>query len=476
MRPKPVRQLLVLSLLISASLATVVSPRAFAGHRVESYILDATFFPAEHRIEARAQMGLQPVADEGCGGVFYLHGELTVDSVYIDGAQVPFVRELVFYYYNYSAVASKITVDLGGLGPIGSMTIAYSGYFHPCKARTPSDYMRIDREGVFLRAYGYSLWFPVFLEPGEDSYSVSFPDVTIRTPRDYTAVFVGSRVGESEEAAMRVSKWRAEGIDLFDVQCTAREYDVLEEGGYSIYSYPDRQSGRTAERIVDFARSIDRFCRNHYRRDGVAGEVHIIQMPRYGDISSANVVGISEGEWEAFGEDRYGTLTLAHEYVHPFVAVPVNTSNALYALVVEGMPSYFHLPALAEIHGEEFYAEFMTEDVERGYLAKRETGKDLRGQAVPVEKPILEIAPEEIGVYKDAFVLSDRALLFFNYLRVNMGETRFLDFSSELLNLSSIDYGTLEAVILKYLPGAGADIRVWLATTSYPDAFRLRNL
>jgi hypothetical protein len=196
-------------------------------------------------------------------------------------------------------------------------------------------------------------------------------------------------------------------------------------------------------------------------------------MPQYGDISSANVVGISQGQWGEFGADPYGTLTLAHEYVHPFVAIPVRTSNPLYALVVEGLPSYFHLPALAEIHGEVFYERFMAEDVERGYFAKRETGKDLRGQRVPPEKPILEITPDEIGLYKDTFVLADRALLFFNYLRVKMGRSAFLAFSGELLNLSGIDYDALEGVILKYLPGAEDDIHTWLATTEYPERFRM---
>jgi hypothetical protein len=197
-----------------------------------------------------------------------------------------------------------------------------------------------------------------------------------------------------------------------------------------------------------------------------------MQMPRFGDISSDNVAGISSDKWHNFDRETHSQTTLAHELVHPFVHVPVEMSDPIYAMVVEGFPSYFHLPALGELLGEGFYADFLKSS-EAGYLRRRNAGKEKRSRSHPPEKPIYEITPDEIGTYKDRFVLCDRVLLFLDYLRVKMGDERFFEFTSELFQHDSLDRADFECVVLEHLPGAGEDLRLWLETTEYPERLRI---
>jgi hypothetical protein len=201
-----------------------------------------------------------------------------------------------------------------------------------------------------------------------------------------------------------------------------------------------------------------------------------MQMPEYGDISSGNVVGINSENWCNLANNPWATFTLAHELVHPFVMRGPPKADPFYALVIEGFPSYFYLPVLAEVQGEEFYSGLLERYYEAGYLKKRRDGTDLRDRPVPAEKPILEITAEEIGTYKDAFVLSDRVILMCNYIRARLGKERFFDFTRDLFGRESIDRGVFERVVLEYLPDAKDDLRVWLETTEYPDRLHLKNL
>jgi len=336
--------------------------------------------------------------------------------------------------------------------------------------------MRIDPGGVFLRSYPYSVWFPVFLEAGEETYTVSFPKVVLRTPEEFTCVFTGTRLGDTTEDGMKISTWTAENVDLFTAQCTARPYTVLQDGSYHIYSLKDPDSEAAAAKILSVARELEAKYRRSYRNSAHAAQLHLMQMPEYGDISSGNVVGLSDENWAGFGENPYNALTLAHELVHPFVQVPIGMVDPMYALVIEGFPSYFHLPILTEIYGAEFYDRMFQNWFEKGYLKKRQDGLDLRDRPVPREKPILQVTAEEVGEYKDAFVLSDRVPLFLNYLRVKMGPERFYDFTRELLNLDRMDYRAFEATALRFLPDAREDLRIWLRTTKYPERFHLAGL
>jgi hypothetical protein len=115
-------------------------------------------------------------------------------------------------------------------------------------------------------------------------------------------------------------------------------------------------------------------------------------------------------------------------------------SDPLYALIVEGFPSFFHYPALR------------------------------RGRPLPKEKPIPRITADEIGTYKDKFILSDRTPLFLDELRNQMGEGGFEKFTRELFAKSAVDDPAFRTLVLGYLPGFEKELTIWFDTTELPAA------
>jgi hypothetical protein len=140
---------------------------------VESYELDLSFRPDSAALRGRATVNFDSGSSPDDEISFYLHGELEVLDVQRgngDGTSLPFEQEKVYYHSDYSLVATRVVVD-----PLKEaltrLLIEYAGPFNPSRARSPSDYMRIAGDGVYLRSYGYSLWFPVFLEARADETS-----------------------------------------------------------------------------------------------------------------------------------------------------------------------------------------------------------------------------------------------------------------------------------------------------------------
>jgi hypothetical protein len=186
-------------------------------------------------------------------------------------------------------------------------------------------------------------------------------------------------------------------------------------------------------------------------------------------------VGVSEKNFSSFDDGLISKLTIAHELVHPYVEIPVSIKNPFYAFVVEGFPSFFQVYALKRIDGESYDLDKVMRGIEKSYLEKRRTGKTRRGNKLPVEKPILKIEYNEIGSYKDRFVLRDRVWLFFYDIWNQMGDDNFDKFLKELFLLNSINYENFEELILKYLPDYGEKLNIWLNTTDYPGELRLVN-
>jgi hypothetical protein len=457
---------------IVAALAVIHTAAAGTVERpvVRSYALDVTFFPDESRLEGTAEIDLESAKELPSPVVFYLHGELAVEKVTIGGRPVEVDQRKVLYDWDYSSVATRVEVPVDDLDPGTGITVAYAGFFHPSKVGSISNYMRIDEDGVLLRSYGYSLWFPVLLEAKENSYPVSFRRVTLRTPADYIPVFTGTWLSESVEGHLRTSEWRAEDVDLFHAQCTALRFAVTREENTFVYSFRDRKSRQSASRIAELARRLDEMFRERYRRDASTGQLHVMQMPRYGDISSGNVIGLTSDSWLGIEEDDWAQRILGHELVHAYVHVPTDRSDRLWSLAIEGFPSYFHLPVLAKIVGEEFYERFL-DRTEEGYLDRRRSGEDRRGRPLPPEKPPLAIHADEMSTYKDRFVLNDRVLLFFDWIRRQLGAERFYDLTRELFQRDRLSEESFEATILRFLPDAKDDIRVWLETTEFPERF-----
>jgi hypothetical protein len=457
----PSRSVLGLAIAIVCWLWPVESPAA----RAETYVIDAAFEPSQGSMNAVVDVRFVPGTVTGDTLVFFLHGELRVDSVVAAGRRIEALQKHVFHRADYSLVGNRVEVVTRDVDLSTGLRIGYSGYFNPSVVSAPSNYMRIDDDGVYLRSLGYSLWFPVFVRSWREAHDVSFPRVTLRTPTDFLAVFVGERIREYEDAGLRVSEWRADRVSLFHAQCSARRYDVLTDDGFYIYHLRDPSSREMAGEILAFIRRLESIYRSNYRRNVSVAQMHIMQMPKYGDISSGNAIGISDAVWQRFEATAWQGRTVAHELVHSFVQT--RSSNDMGAFVIEGFPGYFHLPALAEILGEQWYRDFL-EQVELSYVNKRKTGKNRRGNALPREIPILEIGIDDIGEYKDTFVLNDRVKLFFDQLRRGMGKEEFFQFSSDLLNRDSLDYDIFTSVVESHLPDSRQVVARWLKSTEYP--------
>ena len=241
-----------------------------------------------------------------------------------------------------------------------------------------------------------------------------------------------------------------------------------------LYHYSDSQSVAMTQAVLAFAEDVNARYGTFYRHNATAGQYHLMEMPEYGDISSGNVTGITYWIWQKFTEDENAQRALAHELVHPYVAVPVARNDSLYCLAIEGFPSYFHLPILAQRLGDDFYDRFLGW-MERLYLDKRATGTDRRGNKVPPEKPLLAIAADELSTYKDEFVLSDRALLFLNYLYAEMGEKKFFMFTSDLFGRARLTTQNLLDLIQEYLPNSREGVNIWLSTTDYPEQLHFKH-
>lgn len=443
--------------------------------KVANYRINASFIPDEARMEARALITLAPDEFPLDTITFYLHGELEVDSVKIRRAAVKFNQELVFYDYEYSSVAQKCDLNMSGYAAGDTIEVFYSGYFNPSKVRSPSNYMRIDETGAYLRSYGYSIWFPVFLPARQDSYSTRFDLVRIKTPVGFHAVFAGHKDEEFGAGDWQVSEWSSDQLNLFDAQCTVHRFEILKSGSVNIYHWQDSASEAMAGSILDFTEQIGGIFRELYNPTAESGELHIAELPKYGDIGSGNMVGISDGVWRKFDSELYPKLTLAHELVHSFVRVDIPRSDSLYALVIEGFPSYFDLPALKRILGDEWYRTTL-EDIEKRYVEGKVSGLSRRGKKLPAEKPLAQITADEIGTYKDLFLLADRALLFLNYLRVKAGDEKFFAFCRVLFAGGSINNETFRQLAAEQTGVPREEIDLWLSTNEYPQEIWLRNL
>lgn len=456
--------------LISLLFASAIASPVFAADsypKVETYELDVRFEPSQAWMEGVANVRFRADEFPLATVKFYLHGELHVDSLLAGGQKMDFTQRSVLYEYDYSLIATEVTVGLSGLRVGDVLTVTYRGYFNPSKARAGSDYMRIDGTGVYLRSYVYSLWFPVFMPPRRDEYPVDFPSVVISTPDDFTAVFLGARRSEGVEGGRRVSHWEARGVSIFDAQCSARRWRVLGDEDVQVCHLPDPDSRERGENILRFAREATAFYRDNYSPGTNAETTFIVQLPEYGDISSGNVSGISDESWREFGGDWVSKYLLAHEIVHPFTGRKISRDDGMWCFVVEGFPSYFHLPFLGESLGKEWYDQRIA-TVEERYLRKRSTGLSRGGQPLPPEKPIDGIRAEELSSYKDTFVLNDRVVLFFDFLRRRMGGNKFMSMCRVLFEQPRLTTNLIREIIESRYPGPASDIEAWLSTTEFP--------
>ena len=454
-------------------------PLFLQAQTVSSYEINAEFFPDD------AQMYGYPVSPEAFMRansaiifseikdsiiVFYLHGELNIDSIITENKTINYTNERVLYDYEYSRVALKVTVKTSDIAK-NTLIVFYSGFFNPSKAGSISNYMHINKNtGVYLRGYGYSLWFPVFTESYQSGYRAYFKTITVRLPEGYKCIIGGELLEENTQDHIYTAIWKPGLINIFDIQCTARRYQLITMDNVYVF-YLDNQLG--GKKILEYAIGLRELYSQNLRSIDNTLPLFIMEMPRYGNISNSNVIGISEELFKDFDNDLRSKLTIAHELVHNYVKIPVEIENPFYAFVVEGFPSFFQVYALNKMDSDAYNIDEKMRSVEKSYLKKRNTGTTRHGNPLPIEKPILEIKFDEIGTYKDNFVLNDRVWLFFYCLWRKMGNKGFDNFLKELFSFNSINYNTFEELVVKYIPGYKPELNIWLRTTEYPDDIKI---
>ena len=153
LRPYDDQKALLLSILLAASIHITQA------QRVSDYTIDVHFFPKD------AQMWGYSVSDKsfmrGSAKVefselnvdtltFYLHGELKIDSIISENTAIKYASENIFYNGDYSNIGLITTIDFPNAIKKKTITVHYSGFMNPSRARSLSDYMRINKEeGVF---------------------------------------------------------------------------------------------------------------------------------------------------------------------------------------------------------------------------------------------------------------------------------------------------------------------------------------
>ena len=86
---------------------------------VSNYIINAEFFPNDAQmyyysvspnsfIRANSIVEFSEIDKENV--IFFLHGELKIDSILHEYAKIEYTSEKVFYDYNYSMVALKVKI------------------------------------------------------------------------------------------------------------------------------------------------------------------------------------------------------------------------------------------------------------------------------------------------------------------------------------------------------------------------------
>lgn len=436
-----------------------------------AYEINAGYDPVTAIFKARSTVKFAPRTAFDTF-MFDLHSELQVTSVRAAGVDLACKQETVFYPDNYSMTANEVTCGARGADLSKGVEIAYEGMINRSIARGMSEYYRGDSTGLYMRGWPSVLWMPIFLENGMTFPQAPPVHAILRAPKEFTTIMAGEYLGHRIEGDDAIDEWRAEGLSYYDLQYASHRYTRIAAPGIAVFGFADMQSLRAGRAIADFAREVVTRYRHLYRSDPRGGgATYVIELPQYGDIASGNVFGIQEARWRDFSLNSPSAVTLAHELVHPFVQMATPVTDALYALSIEGAPSYFMLPVIGPMRSPGYYDERM-DAVQRKYLERRKPRAADDTGPLPPEKPLLSMSVADVGTYKDRFVLADRALLFWDYMRRTMGEARFNEWVKEITNADQMTARDFYRSISRHAPKLVSDAHTWLATTDYPERFR----
>ena len=120
-------------------------------------------------------------------------------------------------------------------------------------------------------------------------------------------------------------------------------------GAMAAFALRDSASTAAGERVAMVGSELARRYKSAYRSAVVGGGMHyLIELPRFGQISSGNVSGMTEEEWRSFTVHSSSANTLAHELVHAYVRLATPASDPLYAMATEGI--HFNCMLPKDIH------------------------------------------------------------------------------------------------------------------------------
>jgi len=406
---------------------------------IDYYGLDVAIRADDVPFACRVRLAVRNTGSEPVDRfVFRLHSELDVHEI-LDESGAPLVHGVRIEAYDL-AYTSDIAVHSASLSPpIGpgekrTLTAVYGGPFSPSSARSPSDYMRIDEEGAYLRGTGYSIWFPV--QEDYDWNTAATFAVVLDVPAAWRPLAFGDLDSEEMRNGRNVSRWRAESAwPLLFCHLAATAWDIVEEGPFRVYHRRTVESRSAAAEYVRIGAELLSFYRANYGSRPSTQRVFLAELCPYGGISAGNVIGIPSDRFAEVTDEGKAEETLellAHELVHGFVIPAVVPDVPGSALLIEGFPSYFHSLALEEVLKGRFYERF----VRRAWTSyhERRRAQGTPSSDLPPEVPLLELRDSDIGRYKDVFLLDDRFVVLLDRLRALIGPEAFLRGTREFLD------------------------------------------
>ena len=115
--------------------SAVLAQELKSNPKVKEYSLDVSFKPEEAFMKGKAVVKFEAPVKTEARLVFYLHGELFTESITYKNQKVKFEQKPGYYYDDYSLIANQVSFYLNQLDADLEITVNYSGYFNPSKAR-----------------------------------------------------------------------------------------------------------------------------------------------------------------------------------------------------------------------------------------------------------------------------------------------------------------------------------------------------
>lgn len=359
----------------------------------------------------------------------YLHSELVLESAVGEAGTKLAVRiATVESLWSYDRKLTQVSICLDRpLDPGETTTIQlhYRGTFSPSSLRSPSDFMRIDSTGTFLRGLAYSLWFPA-INPEAIDATAGF-EIWIDVPIGWTGIAVGRLKTTSSNASRTMFHWGTDvPIKLLQMQLFAGRFECVSQDQVAVYF---REGHILAARFLaaECSRLLSFYTAN-YGIPETQPNFIILETCPFGNISSGNAIGLTP---EVFDQASEGHLTyerydlIAHELVHTFVIPRIQDKTQGAALLLEGFPSYFHVPALTTLLGEDYRRWFLGKVWKsyRSMVRRRQEAADKSSTLRNI--PLEDIGIEEIPAYKDRFLLSDKLPIVLDRLQALVGSSTF---------------------------------------------------